>query len=144
MDTLLLINGPNLGILGKRKPEIYGSVSLREIETTLSHACLKHNIELKSFQNNTEGKIIDFLESNYDSLGAIINPGALMMSGWAFRDALENYPKPWIEVHISNIFARESFRHHSILTDLSTGLISGFGTDGYNLALHFFTDQIHS
>lgn len=133
----MLINGPNLGRLGKRKPEIYGSITLSQVETEVNDLLQDSGCLLLSKQSNHEGEIIDFLESNREKASAlIINPGALMINGWSLRDSLEDFPAPWLEVHISNILGRESFRHHSIISDLSSGLIFGFGTSVYLLATY--------
>ncbi len=134
MKTLLLINGPNLGNLGTRKTDIYGTTRLETITQCVEKAVNKYDYHLEAFQSNHEGELIDFLNEFRDSHGAIVNPGALMMYGWSLRDALEDYPAPWIEVHISNIFAREAFRHKSILSPISSGIICGFGVHGYILA----------
>ena len=134
-QQVLLINGPNLGTLGKRKPEIYGSDTLQDIVNSLSERLSILPIEVKHFQSNHEGNLIDFIEENYSTAGMIINPGALMMSGWSLRDALEAYPNPIYEVHISNIYQREAFRHHSIISELADGVLCGMGARGYVLAL---------
>ncbi|XOV80922.1 MAG: type II 3-dehydroquinate dehydratase [Aestuariibacter sp.] len=135
MTALLLINGPNLGRLGKRKPEIYGYTTLAQIHEQLSEIARQYNLEIFAFHSNCEGQIIDFIEQHHDdSAGMIINPGALMMAGWSLRDALEDYPSPIVEVHISNLWAREQFRHESVLSQVVDNIISGFGVEGYRLA----------
>lgn len=134
MPTLLLVNGPNLGTLGIRKPEIYGRKTLADVEGEVSAVASAAGWQCKACQSNHEGALIDFIEQHRDAAAMVINPGALMMSGWGLRDALESFDKPWIEVHISNVWARESFRHDSVLSALSSGVIAGIGTDGYRLA----------
>ncbi len=133
MSELLLINGPNLNILGTRKPEIYGKTILAEVEKLVQKEVLSRNLKVVSFQSNLEGELINFLQNHANSVGAVVNPGALMMGGWSFRDALEDYLPPWIEVHISNIYSREVFRHNSILSPLASGIICGIGVLGYVL-----------
>lgn len=134
MSELLLLNGPNLGILGRREPEVYGTETLDDIAAAVADEVSERGWKVKSFQSDSEGEIIRAIQDSYDTVGAIVNPGALMIAGWSLRDALANYPNPWIEVHISNIWARESFRHESVIAPLATGLIAGLGPDGYRLA----------
>lgn len=131
---MLLINGPNLGRLGTRKPDIYGTTSLAEVEADVTAFTAGFGWRLTAFQSNHEGAIIDFLEDHRAAAGAIVNPGALMMGGWSLRDALEDFPAPWIEVHLSNIWSREGFRHQSILCGLAAGVVAGLGAAGYRLA----------
>lgn len=134
MSELLLLNGPNLGILGHREPEVYGSDTLADIEKAVADEVADRGWKVVAFQHDSEGDMIRSIQDHYDAVGAIINPGALMIAGWSLRDALANYPQPWIEVHISNIWAREQFRHNSILGALASGVIFGLGTVGYRLA----------
>ncbi|CAO5230324.1 type II 3-dehydroquinate dehydratase [Frankia sp. AgKG'84/4] len=134
MSTLLLLNGPNLGILGRRQPEVYGTATLADIESAVSAQVADRGWKIASIQRESEGDLIHAIQDNYDSAGAIVNPGALMMYGWSLRDALANYPNPWIEVHLSNVWARESFRHESILSALASGVVVGLGALGYELA----------
>jgi len=134
MKSILLLNGPNLSTLGIRKPEIYGTLTLHDIEKMVEEEIAECGWKLISIQDDGERELIHALRKHSNTLGAIINPGALMIAGWSLRDALETYPSPWIEVHISNIAARESFRHSSILSPLAKGIIVGFGPLGYKLA----------
>ncbi|SNQ49995.1 3-dehydroquinate dehydratase [Frankia canadensis] len=134
MSTLLLLNGPNLGILGRRQPEVYGTATLADIESAVATRIADRGWKLVSVQRESEGELIHAIQDNYDSVGAIVNPGALMMYGWSLRDALANYPNPWIEVHLSNVWARETFRHESILSALARGVVVGLGALGYELA----------
>ncbi|MCK9874698.1 MULTISPECIES: type II 3-dehydroquinate dehydratase [Frankia] len=134
MSTLLLLNGPNLGILGRRQPEVYGTATLDDIESAVGARVAERGWKVLSIQRESEGELIHAIQENYDSVGAIVNPGALMMYGWSLRDALANYPAPWIEVHLSNVWARESFRHESILSALASGVVVGLGALGYELA----------
>jgi len=134
MSTLLLLNGPNLGILGRREPEIYGRDTLADIEEAVAAEVSGSGWKVVSAQRESEGGLIQVIQENYDTVGAIVNPGALMIAGWSLRDALANYPAPFIEVHLSNVWRRETFRHESVLAPLATGVIVGLGAFGYRLA----------
>ncbi|MFD6276183.1 type II 3-dehydroquinate dehydratase [Streptomyces sp. NPDC060209] len=134
MTELLLLNGPNLGILGRREPEIYGTDTLADIEESVAREVADRGWKVVSVQRESEGELIQAVQGAYDTVGAIINPGALMIAGWSLRDALASYPRPWIEVHLSNVWAREDFRHTSVLAPLADGAIVGLGSDGYRLA----------
>ena len=132
----LLINGPNLNTLGKRRPEIYGPLTLREIEERVAQRGAELGIDVRSFQSNHEGAIIDFIQAEAeDARAIIINPGALTHYGLSLRDALEACGLPFIEVHLSNIHAREPFRRRSVMADIAQGQIAGQGWRGYVLAL---------
>lgn len=134
MPQLLLLNGPNLGILGRREPEIYGTDTLADVEKAVAEEVAGHGWTVTSVQDDAEAGLVRTVNENPGTVGAILNPGALMMAGWSLRDALAAYPRPWVEVHISNIWAREQFRHESILAPLAQGVVVGFGTYGYRLA----------
>lgn len=134
MPKILLLNGPNLGRLGERSPEIYGRMPFSDIVCAVEEAVAGKGFSLTSFQSESEAELIGALQESRNADGAIINPGALMIAGWSLRDALEEWPNPWIEVHISNIWKREAFRHQSILSPLSSGIIAGLGWKGYLLA----------
>lgn len=144
MSTLLLLNGPNLGILGRRQPEVYGTATLADIESAVAARIAARGWNLVSVQRESEGELIHAVQDNYDSVGAIVNPGALMMYGWSLRDALANYPNPWIEVHLSNVWARETFRHESILSALARGVVVGLGALGYELAAQALLELVPS
>src|SRR5207248_990314 len=134
MTTVLLLNGPNLGILGRREPSIYGTDSLADIAEAVDDEIADRGWKTRSIQHDSEGALVGAIQDSYDTVGAIVNPGALMIAGWSLRDALANYPRPWIEVHLSNVWARESFRHESVIAPLAAGVIVGLGALGYRLA----------
>jgi 3-dehydroquinate dehydratase-2 len=136
MATILLVNGPNLNLLGQREPEIYGSHTLANVEALFTESAQEVNHQTKCFQSNHEGALIDFLHKEGPQADfLIINPGALTHTSIALRDALLGLSLPFIEVHISNTYQRESFRHHSFLSDIALGSINGLGILGYQLAL---------
>jgi 3-dehydroquinate dehydratase-2 len=133
---ILLINGPNLNMLGKRQPEIYGSMTLQDIVDRVTARAKELGAEIVSFQSNSEGAIVDFIQASAPgAAGVIINAGALTHYGLSLRDAFESVQKPFVEVHISNIHAREEFRHHSVLADIAVAQIAGLGWRGYIEAL---------
>ncbi|WP_030748232.1 type II 3-dehydroquinate dehydratase [Streptomyces sp. NRRL S-31] len=134
MSAVLLLNGPNLGILGRRQPEIYGTETLFDIERAIEKEIADRGWDVVSVQRESEGELIRTIQEHYYTVGAIVNPGALMINGWGLRDALANYPRPWVEVHLSNVWAREQFRHESVLAPLADGVVVGMGALGYRLA----------
>ncbi len=141
MADILIINGPNLNLLGKRETDIYGKETLKELNGGLSKLAKRLNLKLKFYQSNSEGEIIDFLhKAGPLAAGIIINPGALTHYSYALRDAIAAIETETIEVHISNIFAREEFRRISVIAPVCTGTIGGFGSYGYALALSYFAD----
>jgi len=134
--TVLVLNGPNLNMLGKREPTIYGKQSLAEVMDDLSQLANASDIELTHFQSNAEFQLIDAIHQAYQKVDfIIINPAALTHTSVALRDALLSVAIPFIEVHISNVHAREAFRHHSYLSDIAVGVICGLGVQGYGYAL---------
>lgn len=137
MRRLLLLNGPNLNLLGSREPAVYGSGTLAELERDLVSQASALGHELICFQSNHEGLLIDRIHSaRTEGIAFIlINPGAFTHTSIALRDALLGVAIPFIEVHLSNVHARESFRHHSYLSDIAAGVIVGLGPIGYRLAL---------
>lgn len=136
MSKILVLNGPNLNLLGVREPGIYGNVTLDSIVSNLSSIAKENNVELEAFQSNAEFEIINKI---HEAMGVVdfilINPAAFTHTSVAIRDALLGVHIPFYEIHISNVHAREEFRHHSFLSDVAVGVICGFGADGYEFAL---------
>ena len=143
--SILVLHGPNLNLLGLREPQHYGNATLDSINQTLSNKAKLANITLESFQSNSEADLIDKIQSiatkSVDFV--IINPAAFTHTSVAMRDALSAVKVPFIEVHLSNVFAREAFRHHSYFTDIAVGIISGLGAKGYELALDYAIEKIN-
>ena len=136
---ILIINGPNLNMLGKREPSIYGSDTLETINQEITSHAEEHNISVEFVQSNIEGVIIDYIhEANNNFDGIILNAGAFTHYSYAIRDAISSVTTPVVEVHLSNIHAREEFRHKSVLASVCVGQISGFGKYSYILALEYF------
>ena len=135
MFNLLLINGPNLNLLGQREPSIYGVQTLESIESELNKKAQKEGVNLATFQSNSEGALVDRIQKAIGQVDAImINAGAYTHTSVALRDALLGSEIPYVELHLSNTFSRESFRHNSLLADRAVGVISGFGPMSYQLA----------
>ena len=137
MKSFLLLNGPNLNLLGKRETEIYGENSLEEIETNLVEIAKENKVTLHTFQSNAEHELVNRIQSGKEEDVACIlfNPGAFTHTSVALRDAILGVDIPFIEIHISNIFNREAFREKSYFSDIAVGIISGFGEKGYKAAL---------
>tara|TARA_B100001250_G_C19268031_1_gene557853 strand:+ start:147 stop:593 length:447 start_codon:yes stop_codon:yes gene_type:complete len=141
----LLINGPNLNLLGQREPSIYGSTSLESIENNLKQKSLEEGALLETFQSNSEGDIVDRIQAAIGNVDAIlINAGAYTHTSIALRDALIGANIPYVELHLSNTSARESFRHKSLLADRAIGIVSGFGAMSYSLALEGAIDYLRT
>lgn len=133
---IYVLNGPNLNLLGLREPEIYGAETLGDVEASLNALASELGLALRCLQSNHEGELVDWIHEARDkAAGIIINPGAYSHTSVAILDALNAYAGPVLEVHISNIHKRESFRHHSYVSARAEGVIAGFGTEGYLLAL---------
>ncbi len=135
--NILVLNGPNLNLLGSREPEVYGTDTLEDIEKNLNSIAKEHNVNINFYQSNSENELIDKLHAaKLEKIDAIIiNPGAFTHTSIALRDAFLGVNIPFIEVHISNIYKREEFRKKSFLSDISEGLITGLGVNGYEFAL---------
>jgi len=142
--SILVINGPNLNLLGTREPHLYGSTTLRDVVDGLERTARSGSpvLRIKAFQSNHEGELIDFLQGEGNAAGVIINAGAFTHYSYAIRDALANLSIPIVEVHITNIHAREAFRHHSVISAIVTGQIVGLGVEGYRLALEWHRIQL--
>lgn len=138
---VLIINGPNLNFLGKREPKIYGDETLELINNKIKEFGMNHGMEVKFFQSNHEGYIIDKIQESYENVDyLIINPGALTHYGIGIRDAILSTNLKTIEVHLSNVYSREEFRHKSVISDICIGKITGFGSEGYKMALQYLSN----
>ncbi|HEY7031900.1 MAG TPA: type II 3-dehydroquinate dehydratase [Thermomicrobiales bacterium] len=142
---IVLLNGPNLNLLGTREPQLYGRTTLADVEASLRTiaAAKTPPVELVAFQSNHEGALVDQIqECRGRAAGIIINPGALTHYSIALRDAIAASDVPTVEVHLTNIHAREEFRHHSVIAPVAIGQIAGFGADGYVLALQYLLARL--
>ncbi|BDG03739.1 type II 3-dehydroquinate dehydratase [Anaeromyxobacter oryzae] len=140
---ILLVNGPNLNLLGEREPEIYGRTTLADIEQMVVDACAGWAVQVKAFQSNHEGALLDFIqEHRAKARGLILNLGALTHTSYALHDCLKALSVPAVEVHISNIHAREGFRHTSLTAPACRGVIAGLGPRGYILAAEWLCAEI--
>jgi 3-dehydroquinate dehydratase-2 len=137
LARLLVLHGPNLNLLGQREPGVYGRATLAEIDADLAGIARESGHDLASFQSNSEGALIDRIHTaaNDGTAFIVINPGALTHTSIALRDALAAVAIPFVEVHLSNVHAREPFRHRSYIADLAVGVIAGFGAESYRLGL---------
>lgn len=134
--SIFVLNGPNLNLLGQRQPEIYGRETLDDVAQALSELAEELGLSVRCLQSNHEGQLIDWIqEARKSAAGIVINPGAYSHTSVAILDALNAFDGPVLEVHISNIHKREAFRHHSFVSARAEGVIAGFGTEGYLLAL---------
>ncbi len=140
---VLVLNGPNLNLLGRRRPEIYGTLTLRDIEERLAQRAAQLGVEVACFQTNHEGELVDLVQREGERSDAIIiNPGAFTHYSYAIRDALEAVGRPVVEVHLSNIHAREPFRRRSVVAEVALGQVSGLGWRGYLLALEALVEML--
>ena len=137
MPRILVLHGPNLNLLGRREPEIYGHTTLANIHATMEARGRAAGVQIESYQSNSEGELIDRVQAAAaeDVEFILINPGGYTHTSVALRDALAGVAIPFIEVHLSNVHAREDFRHHSYFSDIAVGVICGFGAQSYELAL---------
>ena len=141
---VLLLNGPNLNLLGQREPGLYGSQTLEGIEADLARQAADLGVTLECFQSNHEGVLIDRIQAARGRVdGILINAGAYTHTSIALRDALRGVAIPYVELHLSNVHARELFRHHSYLADQALGVICGFGAASYGLALQGLVGRLH-
>ncbi len=142
---ILVMHGPNLNLLGTREPEHYGRITLADINLTLARLADSAGVELESFQSNHEGALIERIHAAREQgvRAIIINPAAYTHTSVALRDALAAVAIPFVEVHLSNVHAREPFRHHSYFSDLAIGVICGLGHEGYRLALEYLLNKIN-
>jgi 3-dehydroquinate dehydratase-2 len=142
---ILVMHGPNLNLLGTREPEHYGRVTLSDINLALARMAENVGVELESFQSNHEGALIERIHAAREQgvRAIIINPAAYTHTSVALRDALAAVSIPFVEVHLSNVHAREPFRHHSYFSDLAIGVISGLGHEGYSLALEYLLNKLN-
>jgi 3-dehydroquinate dehydratase-2 len=142
---IVVLNGPNLNLLGQREPEIYGRTTLAEIESLVREAAAKLDVELDWLQSNHEGALVDAVQALPGRAdGALINAAALTHSSLALRDALLAVRIPFVELHLSNIFAREPERRHSVIADLAVGMVTGFGVQSYLLALQALVHRLRA
>ena len=146
MSQILLINGPNLNLLGTREPHLYGAQSLADIEKSMVHAAGKLGHTLSGFQSNHEGELVQRVQdAKREGVAFILlNPGGYTHTSVALGDALVGVARPYVEVHLSNVFARESFRHHSYLAAAAAGVVSGFGAESYRLGLRGLVARLTS
>mgnify|MGYP002854731464 CR=1 FL=1 len=136
MNKIIILNGPNLNLLGEREKERYGNITLKDIEANCKDYANKNDISLSLFQSNIEGELVDEIQKSRKNCdGLIINAGGYTHTSVAIHDALKVLNIPIIELHITNIYNREEFRHKSLISELATGIICGFGTNGYIMAL---------
>jgi 3-dehydroquinate dehydratase-2 len=142
---IAVLNGPNLNLLGQREPEVYGRTTLAEIEKSVRDAAQAHGVEIEWFQSNHEGQLVEAVQGLRGRVdGALINAAALTHSSLPLRDAVLAVRVPFVELHLSNIFAREPERRHSVIADLAIGLITGFGAQSYLLALQALVGRLRA
>ena len=144
MPAVLVVHGPNLNLLGEREPTVYGSTTLGQIDQQMKELGRELGLEVETFQSNSEGAIVDRIQAARGLIDVlIINPAAYTHTSVAIRDAILATAIPCIEVHLSNVYKREPFRHHSTIADVAVGRIMGFGADGYMIALRAARNLVH-
>ncbi len=140
MSRFLILNGPNINFLGRRNQGIYGTKTLEEVNREIAQLAEKLGVEVTFFQSNVEGHLVDCIQENWGAIqGIIVNPGALTHYGYSLKDGLIDAKVPVIEVHLGNPYAREDWRRHSVITDIASGQIAGFGSRSYTAALEILT-----
>ena len=143
MNKIIIVNGPNLNLLGEREKEKYGNISLKDIENNCKDFAIRNNIKITLYQSNIEGELIDKIqEAREQYQGLIINAGGYTHTSVAIHDALKILKIPIIELHITNIYNREDFRHKSLISNVASGIICGFGSEGYIMALQAMKDYL--
>lgn len=143
IKKLYILNGPNLNLLGTREPEKYGNTSLENVKSLCNEKCISNELDLHFFQSNFEGEIIEEIhKANNNACGIIINAGALTHTSIGILDALTMFDGPKIEIHITNVYAREGFRHKSFISPVATGIIAGLGVNSYILAIEAIKELI--
>ena len=143
IKKIYILNGPNLNLLGTREPEKYGKISLEDIQFLCNEKCVSNELDLHFFQSNFEGELIEEIhKANINACGIIINAGALTHTSIGIYDALNMFHRPIIEIHITNVYARESFRHKSFISPVATGIIAGLGVNSYILAIDAIKELI--
>lgn len=143
MPLVMILNGPNLNLLGTREPEVYGKTTLAQIENACADQAVVLGLTTDFRQSNHEGELVDWIQEAREKAAAIIiNAGALTHTSIAIHDALKAFTGPVVEVHLSNIFAREAFRHHSYISGLAAGVICGLGAEGYLAALRWLAGKV--
>ena len=144
IKKLYILNGPNLNLLGTREPEKYGNTSLENVKSLCNEKCISNELDLHFFQSNFEGEIIEEIhKANDNACGIIINAGALTHTSIGILDALTMFDGPKIEIHITNVYAREDFRHKSFISPVATGIIAGLGVNSYVLAIEAIKELIN-
>ncbi len=144
IKKLYILNGPNLNLLGTREPEKYGNTSLENVKSLCNEKCISNELDLHFFQSNFEGEIIEEIhKANNNAFGIIINAGALTHTSIGILDALTMFDGPKIEIHITNVYAREDFRHKSFISPVATGIIAGLGVNSYVLAIEAIKELIN-
>ena len=143
MTRVAVVHGPNLNLLGTREPEVYGRATLDDVDAALRALAAELGATVEAFQSNHEGALVDFVQQAGPRVdGFVVNAGAYTHTSVALRDALAGVARPYVEVHLSNLFAREPFRHHSYLADRAVGVVSGFGANSYRLGLRALVEHL--
>jgi len=141
--VILLVNGPNLNLLGEREPQVYGADTLDDVVRLVEQTCAAYGEGVLAFQSNSEGAILDFIHAHrHEARGIVVNPGALTHSSYALHDCLKAVRAPAVEVHVSNVHAREAWRRHSVISPAVRGVVAGLGVQGYRLAATWLCEEL--